>query len=514
MATGFSVMDALNKNSKAGIEETPKARFRTKDISIFKMYRNEMNFYSIAAIEELAGDILTFGLKQNLELVYEPCEKGEYRIVAGERRWLALKHLVSKGYKEFEMATSKLTTPQDADEEQVEIIIVNAYRNKSVADMIEEEKRLKESLEKMKAAGKQIKGYDLTSGRLRDVIASMLHMSKTKVAQIESVNNNLIPEFKEELKSERLTFSAAYELSGMSEQEQQEALERFKESGELSHKDIKTMKGEKTGQQDTQKPAGEDTETATEGQNGSEPEKSTPETETGENGANTETQEGSEEHPAAGDEYQTPHPEGITSLCYSCTEYETCNVKTGTCTKCDQYKNRAEAYKTGEQRYSEEQDKIDKETAKKLREKADEERMNNIPSASGESGQKVHQIRLGASFFEDACSNDKSFELRKNDRGYKKGDILELMEFADGRNTGRMVRKLVTYILEDYTGLEEGFCIMATSLVDKDGEPLQNANLGQICADLKANGDGYIEGGEEFILIDKAVSIVRDGGRE
>ena len=39
--------------------------------------------------------------------------------------------------------------------------------------MIEEEKRLKESLEKMKAAGKQIKGYDLTSGRLRDVIASM-----------------------------------------------------------------------------------------------------------------------------------------------------------------------------------------------------------------------------------------------------------------------------------------------------------------------------------------------------
>lgn len=521
MATGFSVMDALNKNSKAGIEETPKARFRTKDISIFKMYRNEMNFYSIAAVEELAGDILTFGLKQNLELVYEPCEKGEYRIVAGERRWLALKHLVSKGYKEFEMATSKLTTPQDADEEQVEIIIANAYRNKSVADMIEEEKRLKESLEKMKAAGKQIKGYDLTSGRLRDVIASMLHMSKTKVAQIESVNNNLIPEFKEELTSERLTFSAAYELSGMSKQEQQEALERFKESGELSHKEIKTMKEGKTGQQETQKAAGEGAETATDGRNGAEPEKNTPETETGENGANTEPKKVSEEagayigvDMAAGDGYQTPHPEGITSLCYSCTEYETCNVKTGTCTKCDQYKNRTEAHKTDEQRYSDEQDRIDRETAKKLREQADEERMNNIPSAFGENGQKVHQIRLGASFFEDACSNRKSFELRKNDRGYKEGDILELMEFADGRNTGRMVRKLVTYILEDYTGLEDGFCIMATSLVNKDGEALQGADLEQICADIRANGDGCIDGGEEYILIDKAVSIVRDGGRE
>ena len=101
MAAGFSVKDALNKNSKAGIDESPRARFRTKDISIFKMYRNDMNFYSVEQIEELAGDILMYGLKQNLELVYAPCDKGEYRIVAGERRWEALKYLVSKGYDMF-----------------------------------------------------------------------------------------------------------------------------------------------------------------------------------------------------------------------------------------------------------------------------------------------------------------------------------------------------------------------------------------------------------------------------
>lgn len=85
MAAGFSVKDALNKNSKAGIDESPRARFRTKDISIFKMYRNDMNFYSVEQIEELAGDILMYGLKQNLELVYAPCDKGEYRIVAGDK---------------------------------------------------------------------------------------------------------------------------------------------------------------------------------------------------------------------------------------------------------------------------------------------------------------------------------------------------------------------------------------------------------------------------------------------
>ena len=438
MAAGFSVKDALNKNSKAGIDESPRARFRTKDISIFKMYRNDMNFYSVADIEELAGDILLSGLKQNLELVYAPCEKGEYRIVAGERRWEALKYLVSKGYKDFELATSKLTTPQDDDEEQVEIIIANSYRSKTISDMIEEETRLKASLERMKAAGKKIKGYDLQSGRLRDVISSMLHVSKTKIAQIEAINNNLIPEWKEELKKERLTFSAAYELSGMTEDEQRETLGKFSETGELTHKEVKDMKEAKAAGQQVS------------------------ESDTAENGVNPP-------EARAGDDYETPHPEGITSLCYSCTEYETCNVKTGTCTSCDQYKNRAEAYKTDEQRYSEEQDAIDRETKKKLREMEQEEKMQNLPSDTQETGQKVHQIRLAKSYFDDVANGIKTFELRKNDRGYKKGDILEMMEFADGKNTGRMVKVLVTYILEDYTGIEDGYCIMATKLM-KDGE--------------------------------------------
>lgn len=438
MAAGFSVKDALNKNSKAGIDESPRARFRTKDISIFKMYRNTMNFYSVKDIEELAGDILLSGLKQNLELVYAPCEKGEYRIVAGERRWEALKYLVSKGYKDFELATSKLTTPQDDDEEQVEIIIANAYRTKTISDMIEEETRLKASLERMKAAGKKIKGYDLQSGRLRDVISSMLHMSKTKIAQIEAVNNNLIPEWREELKKERLTFSAAYELSGMTEDEQREALGKFAETGELTHKEVKDMKEAKaTGQQVS-------------------------EFDTAENSMNPP-------EVRAGDDYETPHPEGITSICYSCTEYETCNVKTGTCTSCDQYNNRAEAYKTDEQRYSEEQDAIDRETKKKLREMEQEEKMQSLPSDTQETGQKVHQIRLAKPYFDDVANGIKTFELQKNDRGYKKGDILEMMEFADGKNTGRMVKVLVTYILEDYTGIEDGYCIMATKLME-DGE--------------------------------------------
>lgn len=455
MATGYSVMDALNKNTKAGIDETPRARFRTRDISIFKMYRNTMNFYDLSGIEELAGEILMYGLKQNLELVYEPNEQGEYKIIAGERRWLALKMLVEKGYKEFEMATCKLTTPQDSDEEQVEIIIANAYRIKSVKDLIEEEQRLKASLERIKAAGGTIKGYDLQSGRLRDVIATILKTSKTKIAQMESVSNNLIPEFREELTKERLTFSAAYELSGMSAEEQREALGKYMETGELSYKEVKGMKEAKAAGETT---AEQETPLSYHGEVIGEAEEQVSDSDTSKE--KTET--------AAGDDYQTPHPEGITSLCYSCTEYETCSVKTGTCTKCDQYKNRAEANKTAEQKYNEEQDAIDRETKKKLREMAEEEKMETLPSAAGD-GRKVHQIRLASMYFDDVVSGKKSFELSKNDRGYKEGDFLEMMEFKDGKNTGRTVRVLVTYLLENYTGLEDGYCIMGTKLVSVAG---------------------------------------------
>lgn len=445
MATGFSVMDVLNKNSKAAADDSPKARFRTKDISIHKMYRNEMNFYSLEAIEELAGEILMYGLKQNLEVAYEPGSDGEYRIIAGERRWLALKSLVDQGYKDFEIATCKLTSPQDADEEQVEIIIANAYRTKSMRDIMEEELRLKTCLERMRAEGRQIKGYDLQTGRLRDVIAEILNMSKTKIAQIESINNGLIPQLRSKLERGEITFSAAYELSGMPQDKQEQALHIYEDTGELSYTQVKTTKD-----YDRKKAVSESDTSA----GVADPIQSVSESDTN-----------SVSDPMPGDDYQTPHPEGITSICYSCTEYETCNLASGTCTKCDQYRNRAEAYKTDEQRYSEEQDRIDRETKRKLREQADEERMNNLPSDTWENGQKVHHIKLGASFFAEVESGEKTFELRKNDRDYKKGDILEMMEFKDGKNTGRIVRVLVTYILTEFTGLEDGYCIMAIKLL-------------------------------------------------
>lgn len=448
----WNVMEQLNKNAqKAAVgDETPKARFRTKDINIKKLYSNDKNFYSVTDIEPLAQKILLVGLIENLEVVHDPCDRGEYRITAGERRWRALKLLVEQGYTDFEMVTCQIQTPASADEEMLRLIIANDYRNKTVADILEEEKQLKGILQRMKQEGRTIKGYKLDSGRLRDVIAKMLQMPATKIAQIESINKHLIPEFAEELKEGRLTFSAAYMISGMNEETQAEMLERYQENG-LTYKEVKEIK-----QEQEEKAAAEQIE----GQMNIDQFAETEEIEEPEDDAEDAGDEG---------EWEDAHPESITSLCYSCKRYSDCNVKTGTCQSCDQYINKAEAEKTEEERYSEEQDAIDRETAKKLREKADEEKMQQLPS---QQEKKVHDVKLGTTFFDDVKTGRKTFELRKNDRGYKEGDTIVLHEYKDGTTTGRTITKKIVYMLEDFTGLEDGYCILG---LGEAAETLQEA---------------------------------------
>lgn len=451
----WNVMEQLNKNAqKAAVgDETPKARFRTKDISIKKLYSNDKNFYSVTDIEPLAQKILLVGLIENLEVVHDPCDQGEYRITAGERRWRALKLLVEQGYADFEMVTCQIQTPASADEEMLRLIIANDYRNKTVADILEEEKQLKDILQRMKQEGRTIKGYKLDSGRLRDVIAKMLQMPATKIAQIESINKHLIPEFAEELKEGRLTFSAAYMISGMNEETQAEMLERYQENG-LTYKEVKEIK-----QQQEKKAAAEQIEGQMNIDQFTETEEEIEEPE--DDAEDTEDE----------DEWEDAHPESITSLCYSCKRYSDCNVKTGTCQSCDQYINKAEAEKTEEERYSEEQDAIDRETAKKLREKADEEKMQQLPSDSN----KDKCIRMSQSAFEE-IEEGKPYIITKDD-SFRKGQEVTLIAFKEGKATGQQCKKTIICVDTSITSsaLEDGYCILGLGEVE---ETLQEAATG------------------------------------
>ena len=424
MAAGWSVMDALNRNSKAAAEDKPRARFRTKDISIRKMYSNDRNFYSMNDIDKLAQEILTVGLLENMTVMYAPCERGEYRIIAGERRWRALQLLLKKGYEEFEIATCQIKSVAEEHEEMVNIIMANAYRDKTMADLLQEEQQLRKSLQYMKDNGLTLQGYTLDSGRLRDVIASIMQMSGTKIAQIDSINERLIPEFTEQLKEGRLTFSAAYEISGMDQEQQQDMLEKSQESGGLTWKEVKEAKA-----------AAEEPEEPEEAER-QEPEQ--------------------EETTKPGDDYETPHPEGITSICYGCSRYLECNVKTSTCTSCDQYIDKKEAEKTEQQRYDEEQAAIDRETKRKLQEREQEEKMQHLPSDD-----KKKTIRLSCDAFDRIRNKTQTFLIVKSTEISESSTIIA-MEFREGRATGKQMQLRVNHLEDSSTSsaLVDGDCVI------------------------------------------------------
>ena len=80
----------------------------------------------------------------------------------------------------------------------------------------------------------------------------------------------------------------------------------------------------------------------------------------------------------------------------------------------------------------------------------------------------IHSVKCTEPYFSDVKSGKKNFELRKNDRNYQVGDDIVLNQYVDGKLTGKIVKKTISYMLEGYSGIECGYCILG--LADSDGK--------------------------------------------
>lgn len=61
-----------------------------------------------------------------------------------------------------------------------------------------------------------------------------------------------------------------------------------------------------------------------------------------------------------------------------------------------------------------------------------------------------HMIKTINPFFTDIWNGAKTFEIRKNDRNYKEGDFVHLLEWENEQYTSREIICKITYILKDY----------------------------------------------------------------
>ena len=359
----------------------------------------ENTHQELEGIEELADSFLHVGQEQPTVLAKI---KGEYYIVDGHRRNAANILNLERGNKEYEKILYRCMEMSQAMYE-LRLLAGNGYTQPLTAY---EKTRLVERTKTALLRAKKEDGLEI-QGKMRDLIAAMINESPANVARMENINNNATPEVKEQLKNGTLGITAAYETAKLTAEEQKEIAEKAAAGEDIRAKEIAAKVAEKK----------------------------------------------------AVESYETPHPESVTSLCYSCQNYKDCNVKTGTCKRCDKYINKAEAEKTEEQRYSEEQDKIDRQTRKMLQEQEDKRKMELLTS-DRKTEKQEHEIRLAASYYEDVANGRKCFELRKNDRGYKVGDGLKMLEYKDGRYTGRKIEADIVYIMKEYSGLEEGYCVL------------------------------------------------------
>ena len=461
-AKKFNLTELLNQRSKeageqqkteqqqaaAGAEVVTSEEGVSSTADIYDLIPSKGNFYSVEDVQDLKQSIELLGVLQPL-LVTDEEEDGKRRIIAGHRRRLAVMQLVDEGKERFRRVPILIKPKKNAILDRLALIMANRFREKT------DWERMTEALETEKLV-LELKESMNIPGRTRDLLAEIIETSPAQVGRYKAIYNNIIPELMAEFKTNRIVVSVIYEASGLPEDYQKQAAEVFRENEVLTLSDIKQLKknyeaaqqipGQMDINQLQEQPEEPQTqESATDGETDDQQE------ETAAEGAG----EAAEQQP----EYVDPQPESMTSLCYSCTHYEECHDKTATVTNCNAYENRREAQKTDEERYNEEQAAIDRETQKKLREMQQEEKMQHLPSDE----RKEKTIRVSPDKMKAvAIDHTRPYMILKND-GYREGDTVKLIEFAEGRATGNTADMKIICMDDDTTSsaLEEGYCVIA-----------------------------------------------------
>lgn len=86
-----------------------------------------------------------------------------------------------------------------------------------------------------------------------------------------------------------------------------------------------------------------------------------------------------------------------------------------------------------------------------------------------------HDLKTAQPYFNEVWNGRKRFEVRKNDRDFKTGDVLMLHPLDE---SGRVICAEVHYVLSHFAGVEPGFVVMSLgrTQLSRDGgetrEPL------------------------------------------
>lgn len=87
---------------------------------------------------------------------------------------------------------------------------------------------------------------------------------------------------------------------------------------------------------------------------------------------------------------------------------------------------------------------------------------------------KCHHIKLSVQFCNDVLNGDKCFEVRENDRGYQKGDLVQFEPYDPHKPITHHPIKgktyMITYVLSGW-GIKNGYVVFG--IKETEGQKCQ-----------------------------------------
>lgn len=81
---------------------------------------------------------------------------------------------------------------------------------------------------------------------------------------------------------------------------------------------------------------------------------------------------------------------------------------------------------------------------------------------------KIHELKIEPKYMIEKIKGNKPWEIRKNDRDFKVGDLLFLRVWNGEKYTGHEMYQTVDYIFSDAEYLQNGYVILSGRLMDKN----------------------------------------------
>lgn len=199
---GFDLASVLGSVSKLGTEQIVLLPLDLID-------PDPENFYSLEGLDELAGNIELMGLLDPLRV--RP--NGErYTIVSGHRRRAAILLIRDGGSKQFADGVPCIVEYGEASDamRKLRLIYANAStRQLSSADLSRQAEEVTRLLYELQEQGVKF------PGRMRDHVAQACGVTKSKIARLHAIRENLVPELLVYYDMGQLVEDAAYQLSRM-----------------------------------------------------------------------------------------------------------------------------------------------------------------------------------------------------------------------------------------------------------------------------------------------------------